>query len=88
MIVVDVIVANIWMGFLLFGAGRSKKIDGLLKADSSAIDDLKNRVENYQAQVAKIPTTTEVFVMLSVAFGGTALAHYGSDLIVYKKGWG
>ena len=81
MIVVDVIVANIWMAFLLYGAGISDKIDKVLKADNSAIEDLKKRVENYSASIAKIPTTTEVFFMLSVAFGGVALAHFGSDII-------
>ena len=41
MITVDVIVANVWMGFLLFGAGINKKVDKWLNADSSAIEDLK-----------------------------------------------
>ncbi len=79
MIVVDVIVANIWMAFLLYGAGISDKVDKVLKADNTAIEDLKKRVENYSASIARIPTTTDVFIMLSVAFGGVALAHWGAD---------
>jgi uncharacterized membrane protein len=81
MIVVDVVVANIWLGFLLYGAGISDRIDTWLKADNSAIADLRQRVEDYQQSVAKIPTTTETFLLLCVAFGGTALAHWGADLI-------
>ncbi len=81
MIIVDVIVANIWMGFLLYGAGVSDKIDGWLKADNSAIKDLKNRIESYSAKVAKIPTTNDVFILLAVGFGGVAIAHWGADLI-------
>ncbi|HHB77982.1 MAG TPA: DUF819 family protein [Saprospiraceae bacterium] len=81
MIIVDVIVANIWMGFLLYGANISDRIDQKLKADNSAIADLKHRIENYSAKIAKIPTTTEVFIMLAVAFGGVAIAHFGADLI-------
>jgi uncharacterized membrane protein len=81
MIVVDVVVANIWMGFLLYGAGASDKIDKWLKADNSAITQLKNKIEDYRATVNKIPTTTDAFVMLAVAFGGVALAHWGSDII-------
>ena len=81
MIVVDVVVANIWMGFLLYGASISKRVDKWLKADSSAIDDLQKRVEDYQASVAKIPATTDLFIMLGVAFGGVALAHWGADVI-------
>lgn len=81
MIIVDVIVANIWMGFLLYGANISDKIDSKLGADNSAIADLKHRIENYSAKIAKIPSTTEVFIMLAVAFGGVAIAHFGADII-------
>jgi len=82
MIVVDVVVANIWMGFLLYGASISDRLDKRLKADNSAIEELKQRVKDFQDKVARIPTTTDTFVMLAVAFGGVALAHWGSDLVV------
>ncbi|MGH1334950.1 MAG: DUF819 domain-containing protein [Aureispira sp.] len=82
MIIVDVIVANIWMGFLLYGAGISDKIDEKLKADSSAIEELKERVSSYRASVAQMPTTTTNFLLAGIAFGGVALAHWGADTIV------
>lgn len=82
MIVVDVVVANIWMGFLLYGASISDKLDKRLKADNTAISDLKQKVQDYQSSIARIPSTTDVFVLLAVAFGGVALAHWGSDVIV------
>lgn len=81
MIIVDVLVANIWLGFLLFGAGRAEKIDKLLKADSTAITELTRKVENYAAAVKREPTTTSSFQMLAIAFGGVALAHLGSDVL-------
>ncbi len=81
MIIVDVVVANTWMGFLLYGAGVSDKLDKKLKADNSAITDLMKRIEDYRAGVEKIPSTTDVFVLLAVAFGGVALAHLGADII-------
>lgn len=81
MIVVDVVVANIWMGFLLYGASISDKLDLRLKADNSAIEELKRKVQDYQASVARIPTTKDAFVLLAVAFGGVALSHWGSDVI-------
>ncbi|MDX1684429.1 MAG: DUF819 family protein [Saprospiraceae bacterium] len=81
MIVVDVVVANIWMGFLLYGANISDRLDLKLKADNSAIEDLKRRVSEYSAKVAQIPTTTWVFILLAVGFGGTALSHWGTDVI-------
>lgn len=81
MIVVDVIVANIWMGFLLYGANISDTVDRWLKADNSAITELKMRVENYQASVRKMPTTTTTFIVLAVAFGGVAFSHIGADVV-------
>ncbi|MCP3931349.1 MAG: DUF819 family protein [Bacteroidetes bacterium] len=88
MIVVDVVVANIWMGFLLYGASIYKKIDKRLNADNSAIEELRKKVENYQASVARIPKLSETFLMLGVAFGGVALSHWGSDVITpWMKGY-
>lgn len=81
MIVVDVICANIWTGFLLYGASVTKKVDKWLKSDTSSIDELKDRVEKYQASIAKIPNLSETYMILAIAFGGTALAHWGADII-------
>ena len=81
MIVVDVVVANIWMAFLLVGAGMSKRVDKWLNADASAIDELRESVENYSASVAKIPNLTELTTLLAVGFGATAFAHWGSGFM-------
>lgn len=81
MIVVDVVVANIWMGFLLYGASISNKLDKRLKADNSAIEELKQKVQDFRGKIERIPTTTDVFVVLAVAFGGVALSHWGSDVV-------
>ena len=81
MVVIDVVVANIWMGFLLYGAGISKKIDNWFKADASAVEDLKKRVEDYQATIARTPTTLDYYKIFAVGFGATALAHWGADII-------
>ncbi len=84
MIIVDVVVANIWMGFLLYGAKISGRLDRWLKADNSAVDNLREKVEKYQASVARIPGTGDLFMMLAVAFGGVALSHWGASGIA---GW-
>ncbi len=80
-IAVDVIVANIWMAFLLFGAARSAKVDKFFKADASAIEDVKNRVEAYRASIAKIPTLTDVITVLSIGFIAAAIGHIAADMI-------
>lgn len=81
MIIVDVVVANIWMGFLLYGASISNRLDQKLKADNSAIETLKNKVEAFSQRVRRIPTTTDAFLLMGVAFGGVALSHIGSDVV-------
>ena len=81
MITVDVIVANIWMGFLLYGAGINNRLDNWLKADSSAIEDLKNKLIQYKKDNQKIPTFIDYMIILSIAFGITGLSHAGADII-------
>ena len=81
MVAVDVIVANIWMAMLLYGTGIVQKIDNWFQTDSSSIDELKDKIESYQAQILRIPSTTDTVKVLSVGFGITAFAHFGADLI-------
>lgn len=80
MILMDVFVANIWMAFLLFGAGMSKKLDKRLKADNSAIDALKTKVEGYQASIARVATFNDVIIMLTIAFVCVAIGHAAADI--------
>ena len=56
------------MPFLLIGAGSSAAIDKRLKADSSAVDALKKKVEQYQESIARIPTFNDLMVLLGVIF--------------------
>ena len=81
MIVIDVLVASIWMGVLLYGAGISTKIDKWLNADNTAIEELKKSVSDYREKVAKMPTTTDYFLVFGVAFGGVAISHFLADII-------
>ncbi len=78
-IAVDVLVGSVWLAILLYGVGISKRIDAFTKADSSAIEALKEKVASYQAKHARLPTTTDLFMILGLGFGATALAHFGAD---------
>lgn len=82
MIVVDVVVANIWLAVLLAGVNFSSKVDRWLKADNSSIEALKSKVENYQMGIAKIPTTKELLYLMGLTFAGVGLSHLLSDLLV------
>jgi len=79
MLIVDVFVANLWMPFLLYGALRTKEIDKWLKADSSAVDALKERVEKYSASIARIPSFSDLMVIIGIAFGAVAISHIVAD---------
>ncbi len=81
MIAVDVIVANIWMGFLLYGAGRSNELDKYFKADTTAIEDVKKSIENFRQANVKIPVLADFMLILGVGFGVTAIAHLAGDNI-------
>lgn len=79
MVIVDVFVANLWMAFLLVGAGISVALDRKLKADNSAVEALKKKVEDYQASIARVPSFTDISIILAFGFGGVAIAHLFAD---------
>ena len=82
MVTVDIIVGNTWLGVLIAGVAASRIIDKKLKADASAIEHLKEKMETYQSSIAKIPNLTDLMKVLMVGFACTGLAHFCSDLIV------
>jgi uncharacterized membrane protein len=82
-VVVDVAVANLWMGVLLFLAGRHHKVDAWLKGDTTAITELQRRMADSQARVARPPTIADLIILLALGFGFAWLAHLaGEQLIV------
>lgn len=81
MIVVDVVVANVWMGLLLYGASITDKLDIWLKADTSAIVELQHKMSAFQKEVERIPDTKSWLYLLTLAFVGVAFSHLGADLI-------
>lgn len=81
-VAVDVLVANVWMAILLFMAGRAQAFDRWTRADTSAIEDMKQRIEAYQAQHARNPTLTDLMIILGVGLGATGLSHLLADPLV------
>jgi len=82
MVIVDVVVAQFWMAFLLYGANITKKIDAWLKADTSAIEKLQKKVEDYRASIERVPQTLDLYILGAVAFGAVAISHWGAELIL------
>jgi uncharacterized membrane protein len=81
MITVDIVVANLLMATLLIGIGKRANIDKWLKADTSAIDNLVVRMEDFQKKVAKIPTTTDYMKIIGVAFVGVSISHFFGGIL-------
>lgn len=81
MLAVDIILANVWMAILLFLISRAPQIDAWNGADTSAIDDLRRRVEQHRLEHARIPTLTDLMQILAVGFGITGFSHLVADWI-------
>jgi uncharacterized membrane protein len=81
MVLVDIVVANIWMAIILIGIGKSEKIDKWLKSDTSAIEALKEKVSTFSSKITKNPSLSDLIVILSIAFTIVGIAHFGADAI-------
>ncbi len=81
MITVDVIVAQVWMAVIILGIGQSDRIDRKLKADNSAIITLQEKMETFRMGIARIPTLSDLMVILAIGFGFTAIGHFLADTI-------
>ncbi|WP_392347978.1 DUF819 domain-containing protein [uncultured Polaribacter sp.] len=97
MVIVDIVVANVWMAILLIGIGKKDKINKWLKADTTAIEELKEKVIDFTQKVKKNPTLTDFMIMLAIAFGTVGFGHFSakylsvffSDFVasIYSQTW-
>lgn len=81
MVLVDIVVANLWMAIILIGIGKSEKIDKWLKSDTSAIEALKEKVTTFSSKITKNPSLSDLIVILSIAFTIVGISHFGADAI-------
>ncbi|WP_064965850.1 DUF819 family protein [Tenacibaculum ovolyticum] len=79
MVFVDIVVANIWMAILLIGIGKKDKINKWLKADTTAIEELKDTMASFTKRVQKNPSLTDFMIMLAIAFGAVGFGHFLSS---------
>ena len=75
MVAVDVLIANLWMAVLLYLATIAPRLDARLRADTTAIDELRRRVEEFHARHARIPTLPDLMLIIAVGFGCTGISH-------------
>jgi len=81
MVAIDIVVANIWMVFLLYGAGNPKPLDRWLRADTSAIDRLKDRMESYTAEIERPSSLVDFMLIAAVAMGTVGASHLVAELV-------
>ena len=75
MVFVDIVVANIWMAIILLGIGKRKRINTWLKADTSSIESLKEKVTTFSEKVKRNPSLTDLMIIVAIAFGTVSIAH-------------
>ena len=63
MVIVDVFVASIWMGVLLYLSGHQRRIDGWTRANTKAIDELTERITEFQERVMRVPTLPDLLMI-------------------------
>lgn len=78
-IAVDVVVANIWMAVVLWIAANQVKMDKLFRADTTALDRVRDRAEAYETENARIPTLKDLIFIVAVGFGAVGLSHAIAD---------
>lgn len=81
MVLVDIVVANIWMAVLLLGIGKREKIDTWLKADNTAINELQEKVQSFSEKIIRVPSLKDLIMILAFAFVAVGISHYGADVI-------
>jgi len=75
MVFVDIVVANILMAILLIGIGKRKKINKWLKADTAAIENLKEKVSTFSEKIKRNPSLTDLMILGAIAFGTVSSSH-------------
>lgn len=86
MVLVDIVIANIWMAILLLGIGKKKQIDKWLKADTSSIEILKEKVTAHTAKITRITTMHDYIIMLALAFTAVGVSHlFGNTFSAFLK---
>lgn len=91
MVLIDIVIGNIWLAILLLGIGKTNRIDKWLKADTSSIEALKEKVSNFTAAITRIPTLNDYMALLFLAFTSVGISHlignHLSDILTSSYEW-
>jgi uncharacterized membrane protein len=89
MIAVDVFMSNLLMAGLLFFAGRNEAVNRFLKADTTALDMVKKRMQEIQISTSRIASVTDMMKMAAAAFFSVAVSHAAGNSLgpYFKTNW-
>lgn len=74
-LVVDAVVSTSWTACLIYGAAYRDRIDTWLRADTSSIDEVRQRILAYKEEPDRPANLLDLSTILALGFGGGALAH-------------
>ena len=63
------------MALLLIGIGKRNRINTWLRADITAIEELKQKMTAFEKSVKRNPTLTDLMLLGAIAFGSVSIAH-------------
>ncbi len=81
MVIVDIVVANVWMAILLIGIGKKDAINQWLQADTTAIEELKEKVIMFTQKTQKTPSLSDYMIILGIAFGTVGFSHFAANYL-------
>lgn len=81
MVTIDVLVGNIWMAVLLYMASKAKTIDEKSGADTSALNELRAKVEEFERKHSRIQTLSDIMIICAVGLGVMGISHIVSDIV-------
>jgi len=87
MVIPDVLVANIWMGVLLFLSGKQHEIDARTGANAQAIRDLEDRMTDFHERVNRIPSLSDLMMIVALGFIGSWLSYKGGHELDESLEW-
>lgn len=84
MVVPDVLVANLWMGVLLYLAGHQHWIDQRRGVDASAIRRLEQRLTEFQQRTARVPSLADLIIILALGFCASWISYQTANILVHR----
>nr|WP_295930133.1 DUF819 family protein [uncultured Dyadobacter sp.] len=81
MVAVDVLIAELWMAALIYGAGVAARVDSFLGADSSQVETVKAHLDSDQKANERNPTLPDYIFLAAAGFGATGISHGLAQII-------